>query len=183
MERGARGALGVSPPPPPARGREWRRRHSDCGAWANCGRSSSNFARAKGRGLGAPLGDPPSRRGRPRECRAPRPARPEPTRKGAQGRENGGREGRRALPRVHTMRQLRRTPSPAGDAAGASAARRGGAAAGRALTESEHQQLSNRGQEEGAGRPGRRVATQGCSLPGPRARAYLRSPGRGCPPG
>lgn len=75
------------------------------------------------RGVGAPLGDLPSRRGRPGGCRAPRPAREE------------GRMGRRALPRVHTMRQPRRTPSPAGEAAGASAAQHRSAAAGRAPTE------------------------------------------------
>lgn len=90
--------------------------------------------------------------------------------------------GARVLPCVHTMRQRRRTPSPAGEAAGASAAQLGDAESRRAVAESGHQ-LSNRGKEGGAGQPGGRAAAEGCSQPLPRARAYLRSPGRGCPPG
>lgn len=73
--------------------------------WANCGRSFSKFLpEREARGVGIPLGDLPSRRGRPRGSRAPRPARREPTSEGAPGRGSGGREGgRRALPRVHTQ--------------------------------------------------------------------------------
>lgn len=75
-----------------------------------------------------------------RSALAPRPPpsvprsparRREPPSQGAPGRESRGREGgRRALPRVHTMRRRRRTPNPAGAAERASAARRGGAAPG-----------------------------------------------------
>lgn len=58
------------------------------------------------RRVGARLGVRPSRCGRPRGSRAPRPARPGPaTKRSARAREPsaGGREGRRALPRVHTQ--------------------------------------------------------------------------------
>lgn len=171
-ERAARGAPRVSPPPPPARARQWGRRRSDGGAGQTAAALPPSLPEREARG-GRPARRPARARGRPGVSRLP----------GPRGRA-GGKEGAPAC--AHNEAAETRT-FPAGAAARASAARRGGAgargrggaASGRARTESEHRELSNRGQ--GAG--GRRAAAEGCSLPGPRARAYLRSPGRGCPPG
>lgn len=117
------------------------------------------------RGVGARLGDLPSPAAAPEGPGLPGRSGPGQRRRGREGAgAERGREGKRALPRVHTMRQPRRSPSPAG----ALAARHGGAAAGKAPTESEHQQLSNRAEADGFRSPG---AAEGCSLPGPRARA------------
>lgn len=163
-DQGARGALRVSPPPPPARGREWRRRHSDCGAERTAATVLPSLPEREARG------------GRPARRAAPA-LRPPGEVPGAPGRPAGAntQEGARAREQKRGGREGGRAGAPAcahNEAAETHTFARGSirrAAPRRAPTESAHQQLSNRG-----------AAAQGCSRPG---RAYLRSPGRECPPG